>query len=734
MTSEGHLGASEFAATLNGDNPQEILKVLKQFVRTIRRDRRLALSLEDQDSDQEDEESSDEEDVEQPPAKKLKKSEDWKEDTASYHVPFVGTSVAKSDAAEVVKGEWPTGLLKAYLMKSPLAIELTSDDLIAPEGQIHRSLVKRKKGKMSRDISKAYLLALAELVTAAIPARKLKDEEASASDTGVVDPDPAQFKFLPALLKKHLGSIFKLINDETDRGRGKQGVFGGCGSIAPPSLKLLQNISMISTTNARLIARYLDEELSDNVLKVLLRPPPPPKQPSENDAKERKVLSKHARVETINLATRLVQAEDSAVATYICTAGSRERKVKPGILYISFREGLASHSHSNVGTEADDNYLDAVADMLSGVRSILLNNSRVISHKQVVELLSRDPMNHLCQLVTHGPPLKPGNTFYDASIEGGESDQDLDVLENVGLEARRLLFPLLSNTSTSPFLHYVERDANWSKNYGQHLVRSLIHLLHVPNGGIQMRRFLAHCLKETPILLPGLFRTLTFPEPKKTFDFISSLNFVTTLLRCGPSPLTCLPLIGTQGNESDTSESLLTILPVKLKKHPLAKGLQSENPLIVLECLKLVLSALERFDALKSEGKLKRKWSDEYMENLSETFKHWLPDLQILLTVRTRHDAFLNRSKANVLISDCLYRVLEAFASVLPSSVRASKFDWMKMLPSSNTFSKAVPFVQRRVLKSLIKIIEACDVSTKSEIKVYSVSFIILTSTNRCPV
>jgi hypothetical protein len=118
------LGATEFAATLNGDNPQAILLALRHFTKIIRKERKEALrpkDYEEDDDDQEagnesdDDESSNSESEENPPAKKFKKDEAWKEDTASYQVPFVGTAVTARDYGTVRKGQWPTGLLEAYL-------------------------------------------------------------------------------------------------------------------------------------------------------------------------------------------------------------------------------------------------------------------------------------------------------------------------------------------------------------------------------------------------------------------------------------------------------------------------------------------------------------------------------------------------------------------------------------------------------------------------------------------
>lgn len=700
MVLEESLGASEFAATLNGDNPQAILKSLKQFTKIVRKERRIALSIEDDESD-EDGDSSIEEDEEEPPPKKLKKSEEWKEDTNSYHVPFVGTSVSRSDTAEVMKGQWPTGLLQAYLRNSPLAIEMTSDDLIAPEGSIHKLLIRQKRGKLSRAIYKAYLGALAELITAAIPVKRLKDE-VSDTDMVVDNPEPSEHRFLSDLLKKRLPGIYMLLVDETDKGRGKQGVFGGCGSLAAPALRVLQNISMISTGNSRLVARYLDEKLVDGVLKSLLRPPPPKKETSE-DPKLR-VVSKHARVEAINLATTLVQANDSAVATYICTSGNRERKVKPGILFVAFREGLASHPNSDGVPESDDNYLDAVADMLSDSRSFLLEKSRKIHKFQLGELFSRDPLMHLCDFTAHAPPLK--GSFWINKETVSSEDSVVDALQNAAEEARQLLFPLLSDPSNSPFLHLKGRESQWWKNEGPQTVRAMIRLLQIPNGGNHIRKFLVYCVTKTPMLLPHLFRAINFPDPKKSFAFVSQLGFVSNILRNGPCPCDCLPSNIIDDGDRDLAEVLLVVVPLKLKQQPIAKALQNGNPLVVLESLKLIKVALEKFGILKSkEIRLRRQ-----TEQLSSMMAKWLPDLQIILSVRTRFDPFATRNKPNALISHCLYSVLESFASVLPSSVRNAKFDWMKLLPGAPNFLKASPLVQRRVLRSLKRIIETCTV------------------------
>jgi hypothetical protein len=420
-------------------------------------------------------------------------------------------------------------------------------------------------------------------------------------------------------------------------------------------------------------------------------------------------------VEAIDLASTLLQTQDSAVATYICTSGSKERKVKPGILFIALREGLAFHQQSKDMPDQDENYLDATAALLGQARPLLLNRSKkFIGQKLLAELLSRDPLNHLCQLGAHAPPLTPDIPYQKVLAESDEYS-DLGGVENCGVEARRVLFCLLTDASRSPLLSSLGRNDNSSQVDGQKVVQTLIRLLQDPKGrGIQTQQFLVHCIEKTPSLLPNLFRVLSFPEPKNVFGFISNINFVSTLIREGPSPLACIPPNNDQDTEVAMDDMFLTIVPLKLRRHPIAKALQSGNPLVVLECLKLIARALERFDLLKSEGIKKKQWSQDYVDQLSTAFAQWLPDLQIVLTVRTRFDGF-SRNKVNMLISNALYLVVESFCLVLPSLVRDASFDWMKLLPNSEQFSRATPIIQRRVLKSLKLIIDVCKIKSNTQ-------------------
>jgi hypothetical protein len=690
------LRASEFVVTLNGDNHEAILKVLKQFRRTVKKERRFALALDDDgindggygDDDSSDDDmeapdtSADADDASGPPTKKYKKSEEWKADTSSYHVPFVGTAVARGEQAELTKGEWPTGLVKAYLQSSPLALELLNDDL-APDGQIHRVLLKKKKVKLSRAICKAHQLAVAELLTVAIPKHKLQDVSPTESEDQVVGTDN-DVNFLKGFTKAHLPRLFNILNEGTERGRGKPGEVGGCDLLVAPALKVLKQFAMISTSTARLVARYLDESLLDGVLRVCLRPLNKPK-PS--------------RTEAIFLATCLLDAKDAAVNTYICTGGSKERKVKPGILFIALREGLAA-SQSNNEKNEDDDYNDAAANMLEHLRISMFSGSKLTNPRLLFNLMARDPLQHLCRLSSHAPPLTKDRTFI--KVLGGNDDENVDLdssLTNLGVDARRLLFPLLSDRVMSPFL----------PNFGgEHVARSMVRLLESPNAGTGIRRFLLYCTKENPSLIEDLFKLLAIPDPKNSFSFISRASFVALLFSEGPSPIACVS--STEGKTKICIRDILSILlPVKLKGQFLAKSLQNGNNLVRLESFKMIMLILKRFRNLVLEGKKRYKWDEGFIEMLTLATFQWLPDLQILLSLRSRFDG-LQGVQCGAIMSGYLFQVIEAYIITLPSLVERVNFDWMKLLPSNAAkFNDAPPFLQVRILKCLQTIIKSCQ-------------------------
>jgi hypothetical protein len=267
------------------------------------------------------------------------------------------------------------------------------------------------------------------------------------------------------------------------------------------------------------------------------------------------------------------------------------------------------------------------------------------------------------------------------------------------VEARRLLFPLLSNQKVSPFLPHFG---------GEDVARSMVRLLESPNAGIGLRHFLLYCTKENPSLFQELFKLMTVPDPKNSFGFISRTNFIALLLSKGPSPIECVSSV--IGKKKNSIRDMLSILvPIKLKGQFLAKSLQNGNSLVRLESFKLIMMVLKRFRSLVSEGRMQFKWDEGFLEMLTLAMFQWLPDLQILLSLRSRLGG-MSGDRSGAILSSYLFRVIEDYVFTLPSLTESLCFDWMKLLPSkASEFNRAIPLLQVRILKCLLVIIRSCQ-------------------------
>jgi hypothetical protein len=706
------LGASEFAGGLNSDDPRLILNLLQRFVSTVRKERRLALDLsEEEDLDQEHEdvdEGGDEDDDDSPSkSKRFKKDETWKEDTNEYKVPFVGTSYAKGDAGTVVVGQWPTGLLQAYLVKSPLAMELVGDTLIPGLGFIHKALMKVKKGRMSQLIYKVYLLALAELVSAAIPIEKLRGDQYSDDS---LQKDEMQsvddFPFVPDIVKQRLAGLFVLLKEETFSGKGKAGVVGGIGVLAPCVLRILARLAACSTQTARHIARSLDTTLPDGVLRLVLRPQS--KRPGKEDA-DKMIPREDARVAALELATALLAQRDAVVASCISTAGVKDRKVHPGILFLALKEGISDTFLDTSALKSAKNYhfISEVARLLHSLRTDLMDQPDLIHKRTFADLFSRDAVKNLGDIAAHAPAFTAAITFRE-TLQAADRYPSLTRLEKAGVEARRVLFPLLAVTRLSPFIQSQKVDTKASRTGEQQMVRAMILLLD--SHSLEIQRFLLYCVEITPSLFPALFRALLFPDSKRCASFLSRLNFVSRLLREGPPPALCLINMEKLVDDRRFDQILAVVLPAGLKRATISKAMQSSNPLVVNETLKLLVLALGRFRALKTH--LENHVKADALDLLADAFTHWLPDLQIVLAALSRF-ANLSRNKCNVFVVSNICALVQAFVSVVPGSVREVKFDWIKLLPdSAEVFCKSPHSIQMTLLRALRDVLVVREVRT----------------------
>jgi hypothetical protein len=388
---------------LNGDDAcRQILTALKKFTKTVRRERRQALDGDgdddhtdhddDEDDDDDDDDDNDDASENEDEAETLNEStsnkklkEDWMKDSKDYNVPFVGTSIAKGDTGHVVVGQWPTGLLEAYLRQSPQAVELIGDNLIPPAGYIHKRLLKQKKGKTSYQLYKAYLQALVELVTAAVPISRLRrDYGIEPYDQGADDVWKEQPKFMTDFMKDRFPDLIQLLNSETGSGRGKAGSIAGIGQLATIVLQILARLASSSLGTSRQIVRTLDASVRDGVLKVLLREPRK-SQPNANTAgdgateeddkklSDRLAVPYKTRASCIRLAIALLQIKDQSVTSYISTMGSKERKNNPGILYLALRYGFEDsmfRERTDI-SKSQKAYLDSLSILLRSLTVLL---------------------------------------------------------------------------------------------------------------------------------------------------------------------------------------------------------------------------------------------------------------------------------------------------------------------------------------------------------------------------
>jgi len=689
------LGATEFAAVLNNnDDPRAILNALKRFVRTVRKERGLALAVEEDGPSADSSSSDEEEENGARQTKRFRKDESWKEDTADYNVPFVGTSFAKGDTGKVVVGCWPTGLLQAYLQKSPLAIELTSENLFPGQGRIHKTLIRNKLGRLSHKINVAYLQALAELITAAIPIDMLRRELSDNYDKSshkCATEDISSFRFVGEILKKRLPGLLTLLKEETGSGKGKAGVVGGCGALAPDLLHILGNLSLTSLQTARYVVRSLEQSLPDGVLRLLLRP-------KISDDQDTTTPREDARVAAINLAAILIEHCDHVVLSCIATPGIREQKLHPGLLFLALKEGLSDTFGGSLELKATKfrRLLRAIHRLLASLQHHVLYRQELLSKRALVELLSRDAIQNLCEIASHAPALSDGSP-YASVLAATDHYESISIVALAGVEARRLLFVLLADPERSPLLSALEggRKRLHSKTEEQQLVR-VINLLLDSHDGLEMQLFVRHCVFVTPRLLPALFRALSFPDSRKVFAFVNQINFVGKLLQYGPDVWSCIR--DTADPMPSIDNVMLALIPVGLRKHPLSKALQSTNPFLVSETLKCVDFVIRRF--LKMTKEHLNGIESISLDEVGATLVSWLPDVQVILATLQSFD--FSPSPAFAIVSNRAVGVVRTLIAARPKLMRDLRFDWTKILPSTAAkFGLAPDIVQMKILETI---------------------------------
>jgi hypothetical protein len=703
------LGATELAAILNnGEDPAALYRGLARFVRTVRRERRLALGSPDDAAGQDDDDDAshhksdaetDEDDLddEPPPAeKKLKKEEAWKADTAAYDVPYVGTSVAAHQAAPIVQGQWPTGLLRAYLLKSPRAVELTSDQLV-PWGissRVHKLLLRQKKGRLSQAIYKQYLRAVAELLTAALPRTCLLEmmslESVSTNDDPSVDDQDNNpwSLFVRELLKERLAGYASLLRDETGNGKGKVGTAeGGCGGLAPLALQVLTRLAQTSTESARQVLRALPHE---SVWRFLLRP----QLPVKGSVREK------SRYAALVLTTALTNTADPVVLASIASPGVRDRRLAPGLLYLALKEMAVLSVSPPLPEETAEESSPSAAlckNLLAAQGQVLVALRHVLSQVGV-EFFSHEIVQQMGKLAVAAPPLSEGGTFrsvleqtdfYDED-DGGKVDQQPDVIES-----RRLLLMLLDQAASRKL-----------RLHASIAVRGLTQLLIGGNAGLEMRAFVLHCLHTNPFWLLPFVQSFTVGSNREDFGLLAQINFLSKLMRQGPAPQY------SRGRLLMTAEEVaLQILP--LKKQSISKALQSTNGVVLSQTIYLLLHSLRRF------AKVSGTVPEELRADLGKILVNSLPEGKALVKIcsRLQDDGPDRHAYLIGLLSELFTELARSFPVFIQSNVDPSR-----LLPKdASTFGRMPAFIQWKLLGSLRELHEKDALSKQTGTKTFRV-------------
>lgn len=825
-SSDAAIGASEFATALNnsggGDNSAVVLNALRRFAKTVRRQRRLALSSSehvvpadgpdelaseedliatDSDSELEEEEETDIDEIDdddelvpmkggngtappkpsripntQPAKKRYKRDEAWKEDSASYNVPFVGTA-AFVQRDRVVRGEWPTGLLQAYLAKSPLAVELTATTMGETKKDLdaHAAAVgsdKKKKGNaalkddntitknnkqkmLSQAIQKAHLVALSELLTAAIPIDTLRRHlqrdgslavattASSSNENNTPESTWQPPRFVSQVVALRLPGILRSLADETGHGKGKSGLaakYGGCGPLAAPALTILTRLCEIQEPPSaavaapflsiiRHVARSLEQDLPDGVLRFLVAAPQPrthqqqhhhssemsanplPNSDGEMTAAAAGANSNssvvrwkaspriQSQIAAHMLTAALTEIGDSVVFSCICSSGG---KVRPGLLFLALQRGLPTTGRSSGLSKYPTCIHRLPPQQLQAVRRVVLAvqdmmNRQSASKRLMLEAFSTECIQSLCCMsVGWAPTLIRFEDVLNSTDEYVNNDADTRLQEVVGKEIRRLTFSLLADSSRSPLLQAISGTNKPNQNATsseQIIVRAMAYLIEEDGNPLEVRRFVLYTLNMAPNLLPALFRVLLLPDMARTpCQLAARLNCISFFLRQGPCAKDCLSVEGPFVAADDTIA--LVFVPFALKKTYFMKALQSTSALVAFEALKLYGSILARHRDFRMYH-VNEKYPSQ-VTVVTECLVSSLPDLAMLSNALAKLNTTAN-AKSDVVLYAYICDVIRLYVVEFHR-----KFDLCKVLSTdAESFLHFPLFVQKMIVSAI---------------------------------
>lgn len=308
----------------------------------------------------------------------------------------------------------------------------------------------------------------------------------------------------------------------------------------------------------------------------------------------------------------------------------------------------------------------------------------------------------LTKLSLLAPSFEATASFVSGIVRGKDSYEDLNSIEGVAVEARRLLFTLLSDAERSPFLNVIRfRDrADQAEAHFSQLSKALHSLLLDRANNQIMRVFLRTCLATTPHLLPYVFRGLYLSDPKPNYRTLSSLTFVERVVSDAPSAQAVLLSYQQGGQTAHISRDY--IVPTCVSKVLLGKVIQSSSALILSSGLKLIATLLDR----ASEFVSALSDSTTHGSTIRESVLQHLPQISLLLSIPTRFDPFEeNGSQSNAVVVLELCKTIQSYGRLDSSLITNLQFDWVKLLPIESEQEQDGP------LRSFINVEPCCLVA-----------------------
>jgi len=293
----------------------------------------------------------------------------------------------------------------------------------------------------------------------------------------------------------------------------------------------------------------------------------------------------------------------------------------------------------------------------------------------------------------------------------------MSTLECVAVEGRNLLFLLLIDVQSSPFLQVIHDTRSVDNTFYKSLAHQLtrcIHMLVTSTYDTSLRERIVEYLQNSPPLLPFFFRSFSLPEPSPSSTFFSRISFIRSLLEKGPVHSTWLGET-LEASQEQHDNCTLWIMPSRLSKNYLTKAIQSSNAMIVSHMLKLITSILRRTAIFT------REMDQDKRALLTDMIQKRLPDLQTFLAIRSRFDPFRATSQlspentssvhcdSNYFVIFYLCCLLQQYRSLFEVS---TQYDWTKLLPDSpESFRTSPIWFQTRLIQTLTSMYSTEEVS-----------------------